>query len=282
MIAMVQVPRLARLVPPAAQPMVRRGYLRWRHRGLRSQDVVLVSYPKSGMTWLRLMLGYVLAERDVDFDTVRDLLPPLGRHRAAPALLSGGGRVARTHEPMRVIAPGPSERVVYVVRDGRDVAVSYFHHTRGDGRFRGSPDEFVPLFVHGGLDHYGPWHEHSLAPLHGDPHDRPSVMIVRYEDLRADTVAELGRLVAFLGETVEGDRIERAVAANTKPAMQAKEGRSAFMQAQRPDGSFVRTDGQPTWRELFGDGAREELQQALAPTLLAHGYALTSIDTERG
>ncbi len=233
------------------------------------------------MTWLRFMLGHILAAHEVDFDSVRDIVPPLGSHRLAPGLLPEGGRVTRTHEPLATLALASGQPVLYLVRDGRDVAVSYFHHTTDVARFSGSPDAFIPAFLGGELDGYGPWHLHALGAQEA-PSGGPRLLVVRYEDLRRDTVTELEKVLKHLGLHAEGDQIARAVAANTKERMQAKEKQSVFMKDKRPDGSFVRSDGGATWRTFFGDDARSELETALAPALAVHGYTDDTPDRTGG
>lgn len=263
---------LGRLVPSAVRPIVRRQLVRYRHIGLTHNDAVLISYPKSGSTWLRFLLGHVLDGRELDFDSVRDALPPIGRHRGAPSLLPRGGRMLRSHEPLEALAGPPSQPIVYLVRDGRPVAVSYLHHQRRLGQFDGNLAEFLPRFLSGEVDSYGPWHRHALgAAAARDGGAR--LLVVRYEDLRRDTTGELARVIAFLGMTADPGRLEDAVAASSKERMRALEGTSRILQRGNTDGSsFVRPDGGPSWQELFEAPMLREFDQAAGAALRAFGY----------
>jgi Sulfotransferase domain len=95
-------------------------------------------------------------------------------------------------------------RVVYVVRDGRDVLVSLYHYTRSFDReaarqsfseFLRSEDRFFrdcPEIA--GLDRVSAWRRHVEAWL-----ARPGVRVVRYSELIAEPVTALRRLAADLG-----------------------------------------------------------------------------------
>ncbi|MGH8903684.1 MAG: sulfotransferase domain-containing protein [Egibacteraceae bacterium] len=263
--------RAGRLVPGGLRPVVRRRLVRLRQLGLTPADAVLVSYPKSGSTWLRFLLGHVLSGHEIDFGSVREALPPIGRHRRAPPLLPGGGRIVRTHEPLDALAGPPGQPVVYLVRDGRDVAVSYLHYLRRLGDFDGDLAALLPRFLSGGVDWYGPWHAHArnAATYRG----RSPLLTVRYEDLRRDTVGELARIVAFLGVEPDTARIQEAAAANSKERMRAKEQASRLLQSESIDGSsFVRPDGGPSWRQLLEPDLILQFEQVAGAALRAFGY----------
>jgi hypothetical protein len=139
--------------------------------------------------------------------------------------LPGGGRLIKTHEPYRRQYP----RAIYLVRDVRDVAVSYFHYLQGRGVTVGDFDDFIISFSRGRLDGYGTWQGHVQSWLSGSS-STGSVLIVRYEDLRVDTSAELSKIARFVGIEVTGSDLETAVEDNS-PAetnARAREAREFF------------------------------------------------------
>src|ERR1039458_1944252 len=91
-----------------------------RHCGLDSADVLLASYPRSGQNWTRFLLYELLTRTPADFDTLEYVIPKIGAHGQAPALLPGCGRLIQTHEPWRK----EYKRAIYLVRDVRDVLLS--------------------------------------------------------------------------------------------------------------------------------------------------------------
>lgn len=275
-----------RLVPAPLRPVARRGLVRWRHRQLRQTDVLLVSYPKSGSTWLRFLLADALTSRDVDFDSVRDTVPPLDRYRHAPRLLPGGGRVIRSHEPLAPYRGRQGQRVISLVRDGRDVALSYLAHQQRYGRFDGDATQFVDHFLAGRVDPYGPWHEHVLAATELERTGRARVLQVRYEDLRARPVDELARIVSFCDigpPRADVDRLAMVVARNSKENMRAKEARSTFLTSLNPDGTpFVRPDARERWEDLVPAPERSRFERVCGRALIAGGYELEQARADHG
>src|SRR5688572_7344844 len=116
-------------------------------------------------------------------------------------------RVLKSHEPFDPRYP----RAIYVVRDPRDVAVSYFHYLRKQRQLDDETtlDELVELFVAGQLDRYGTWGENVASWL---PAER--AIRIRYEDALRDTPAAVRKIAQFAGWDVTEDAIQRAIAAS--------------------------------------------------------------------
>ena len=177
-------------------------------RADREAECFLVSYPKCGRTWLRVLLSRALeihyGAPEVDY---------LGGAFLG-GNVPGAPRVRVTHDddPHWKTARGldrhkrryRGKRVVLLVRDPRDVVVSmYFERSRRERAYSGTLSEFLHE-RRGSLDtilaYYNVW-----ARSRGIPSE---LLVVRYEDLRRDTERELGRLLAFLGV---GDASEATV-----------------------------------------------------------------------
>jgi hypothetical protein len=216
--------------------------VRWRHRGISAQDAFLVAYPKSGTTWLAGMLAHLATGRELDFGDHDELTPPVGSHvRARPIL--GTGRLIRSHE---AASPGITDgyaRVVYMVRDGRDVAVSYFHDFRRKGMLDRSFDEFFEAFLMGDLDAWGPWSAHITSWLDSPQAESGTLLVVRYEDLVSRPEAELLRVATFLGLPVDTERVAATVAIHTASRMREREiqWRQANSRNVAADALFVRS-----------------------------------------
>ncbi|MGH9187217.1 MAG: sulfotransferase domain-containing protein [Acidimicrobiales bacterium] len=267
---------MARVLPPGLRRTLRRPLARYRHTGLQPADVLLVSYPKSGSTWLRFLLAHALTSREADFDSVRDSVPPAGRHRRGQALLPRGGRLVKSHEPLRPYLGRRDQPVIYLVRDGRDVALSFLDHERRIGRFDGDAVEFVDRFLAGAVGSYGAWNDHVLAALELEHAGAHPFLRVRYEDLRQSPVAELARILEFLGIEPDPGALADIVAANTKDRMRAKEATSAFLASMTTDGTpFVRPERPAGWSDLVPEDVRTRSERALAPVLRACGYTVT-------
>jgi hypothetical protein len=263
----------ARLVPSRAKPALRAAIVSLRHRGLRGADAMLVSYPKSGSTWLRFLIAHGITGEEVDFDSVRDVFPPVGEHRRGPKCLPGDGRLIRSHEPFSRFRGRTDQPIIYLVRDGRDVAVSYFHHKRRVEGLQADFPTFLDEFLAGRADSYGRWVDHVAGASDMQRMGANRMLVVSYEDLRADTAGVLGRALTFLGSPRSDKVLAEVVAANSRDRMRAKEATSEFLRAQmRTDVRFVGDEDRQTWRDLLDPDDHARFEAALARGLKAFRY----------
>lgn len=242
----------------------------FRHRGVRRADALLVSYPKSGNTWLKFMLAHALTGVATSFDATEDAIGTVGGRTDVPALLPGGGRILKSHEACSagVRAPG---RVVYVVRDGRDVAVSYYEQSRRKGLESGAFSSFLPRFVAGEVDGYGSWGTHVTSWLDRDMARDGRLLTIRYEDLLEDPPGGLQQTLEFLGVEAGADVVEAAVEANRFEQMRQRETESAFHEKQG-DQFFVRRGIAGEWAETFSAEDAALFDHAFGAVLERLGY----------
>lgn len=251
--------------------MLRRPLVAWRHRHLTDHDTLLVSFPRSGSTWLRFMLAAAIAERPVDFASVDRVIPYVGDPPTADAAIWGtAGHLVKSHERFSRLGSQGRRRFIYLVRDGRDVAVSYFYFCRRHGTWAGSFDGFLDAFLAGRLDGYGSWPVHVEGWL-GDRADQPEHILVRYEDLHRDADAELARCASFLATPLDDERRERALAAGSAERMRAAERRSARKVAD-PSIPNVRATKSSGWREHFGADQLAEFRRRAGRAFELAGY----------
>src|SRR5688572_5447925 len=178
-------------------------------RAEQRADVLLISYPKCGRTWLTMLLARALAmhiRRD-DADYLANDLPwaeglPRIRisHDDNPHWKTPRG-LARSKRRYR------EKKVVLLVRDPRDVVVSmYFERSRRERVYDGTLHEFLHE-PKGSLEtilaYYNVWAQERARPR--------GFCLVRYEDLKADTERELRRILGFAGLTLADEHVADAV-----------------------------------------------------------------------
>src|SRR5712692_3788671 len=152
-----------------------------RNLAVRPDDTFIVSYPKSGNTWTRfLVANLVHPETPATFGNIEDLIPDSMAVSKRRMTRMPGPRIIKSHDYFNPSWP----RVIYIVRDPRDVALSQFHFHRkrkmiGDDY---QPEKFVTRFIAGETVWpftYGTWGDNVgswLAPRYGRPGFRCCVM----------------------------------------------------------------------------------------------------------
>jgi hypothetical protein len=230
-----------------------------RHRRLHPDDVFLASFPRSGNTWLRFLLADVALGRQVNFEEVDRVAPAVGFHDAAPRL-AGAGRLIKTHERHR----GVYGRSVYMVRDVRDVLVSWYRVTRADPEDLSDFPAFVSDFMSDRASPYGSWIDHvrswQAARRRGS-----QVLWRRFEDLKADPAGTLADVSDFSGIAAAPDAYEVAVRRNTPAEMHRleRESRAYLERAYGYRSRGVRDGRTGDWRALLDEHSLLVLEPAL-------------------
>jgi len=171
----------------------------YRRRWNRRADVVLISFPKAGRTWLRLLLAKSLALRfGVPEGEILELGRLAERHPGMPRIQVKHDDDPQLKTPGELVTEKSEYRdrkVVLLVRDLRDLAVStYFQMSRREKRYSKDLSAFLRC-PRGSVDtmlrFYDVWAENRRVPA--------ALLLVRYEDLHRDTVGELRRILDFVG-----------------------------------------------------------------------------------
>lgn len=206
--------QLLRLVPGSRALRVRRDLrdARW----LRSADAVIISFPKSGRTFVRAMLSRIFQRRFgiderklLEFTTLVDAAPEVPR-----LLFTHAGDAMRRPDQIHIDASHYSHaKIVLLARHPGDVAVSRHHHLRHRSRGRARrrlAEQPLDLFVwdeQGGIPSIvrfmNLWAE--LARQRGD------VGIVRYEDFLVAPQATLRDVAKRIGLKVTKADLDDAV-----------------------------------------------------------------------
>lgn len=180
----------------------------------RGTQCFIISYPKCGRTWLRLLLGKALCDQ---LGLPEAQMIDTYRLTAVPGVL----RTHFTHDyadirlgyPYRYLpqdkTPYRQAKVIFLTRDVRDTLVSsYFQATRRVNRFQGSMAEFVRderFGIRKIVSFYNGWYAAQQVPR--------DFLWLRYEDLHQNPAAALRQTLAFMElEPVADSVIDTAVA----------------------------------------------------------------------
>lgn len=231
-------------------------------------DLFLVSYPRSGNTWIRSIAAHLVCPHEDPLPHLDECIPDIYAVPRRTLQMVPRPRVLKSHEYF----DPRYRRAIYVVRDPRDVAVSYYHYEVMRSRLPpdASLDEFVVRFVAGRVDLYGRWSDHVRGWLDARQHDR-RFLLLRYEDLLSDVAAGVRQIARFVGSDASHDRVQWVSQACSVSSMRAAEadGRLLSEWPRRPGSSFLRsgTSGagyaelRPESLQLIEDAFAHELQR---------------------
>lgn len=247
----------------------------------------IASYPKSGNTWLRLALRALIhpdqaldassssrfapnASQRSDLEEALDLesgdLTPMELQTLRPvAYRALAARAARplyrkvhdawtaTPDGAPLFPPEVTLGALYIVRDPRDVAVSWAHFAAV-----GLDEAVATLCDPGAALHARPdqpaldipqrllcWSGHARSWLNAP--GRPCCLL-RYEDMLADPVAALSRAASYVGVPYDAAAIQRAIAATRFDVLREQEARCGFDGGQPRGVAFFRSGRAGQWR----------------------------------
>ena len=239
-------------------------------------DIFLVSYPRSGNTWARFLVGNLLNSSDpVTFANVERRVPTI--YAWPDRTLRSLPRILKSHECFDPRYP----RVIYILRDPRDVAVSFYYYllkmrVLSNGYSMG---DFVSRFIKADVvpyaDRMGCWEDHVLSWLRLRM-GKPGFLLIRYEDLVDNPAKELAKLAPLLGVDPTPEIIERAVSvcsAGNMRSLETKQSKDWLLtKKSRQDIRFVREAKSGGWRDELSEASVQAIEHAWGPTMRELGY----------
>ena len=204
------ISRGAAILPAAAGIRFERWYRGFEEqKKLDAADAVIASFGKSGRTWLRVLLWRYFARKNgFASDSISGFDEFRNRHPGVPVLFFTHDNYLKDylgHDRKAEIYR--NRPVVLLVRDPRDTAVSQFFQWKHRMALRKKVINAYPLddvsvhdFIAGG--------EAGIPKIIAFMNDWakdlsrfPNLLVVKYEDLKADTAGQLGRALRFLGQS---------------------------------------------------------------------------------
>lgn len=181
----------------------------------RPDDIIIVTYPKSGTTWMQELVPLIMSGGDAaSVETLPnwDRAPWLEEHRAIRLNLEErpSPRIFATHFHYNMMPTSffkVKPKVIYVMRNPKDVFTSSFHYY-GIASYLvkpGSQTEFLHKFLEGKVM-FGSWFDHVKGWMNAEDKDR--IMFISYEEMIMDLKDSVTRMATFLEKPLEAAVIE--------------------------------------------------------------------------
>ena len=243
-------------------------------------DTFIVSYPRSGNTWTRFLLANLLhPQQEVTFATIENQVPDAEAQSRVHFRRISRPRFIKSHQYFH-----PRYRkVVYIVRDPRDVALSFYDFQR---KYRHIEDEypltnFVSDFVAGRMisASWGTWRENVGSWIYTRG-GSPGFLLLRYEDMLSDTLNQTTHLAEFLGLNLTTPVLERAIERSNADQMRKLEktqgNQWVSTKGKRSDIPFVRSATSGGWKNKLPESLVAEIEAAWSSLMGQLGYRLVT------
>lgn len=244
-------------------------------------DTMIVSYPRSGNTWMRFLVAHLLhPTMSISFANIETLIPDTAAISSRDLKRTPRPRVIKSHEYFDHRYP----KVIYIVRDPRDVVLSFYDFQR---KYRQIEDsyplaKYVDKFVNGRLNSasWGTWAE-NVGSWTSARQGSKRLLLVRFEDLLHDPKLELARVAHFLSVPASPEMLDQVVANSSAARMRKLEKEQEHQwtatQKHRKDIPFVRAAKAGGWKSQLPKQSAAQIEQAWASVMASLGYSVGSL-----
>ena len=251
---------------------------------LREEDIFILSYPKTGTTWTIELVWTLINDVNIEETKVPQMIrsPFLESHCVVNtefltslglrpdneklcevlddsiehANKMTGRRVIKSHLPFELLPPKLLEtcKVIYVCRNPKDTAVSYYHHSMliPGHSYTGNFHLFQQFFKEG-LYLFGSYWQHLLGGWTRRNH--PNLKFLWYEDMKVDQMGVIEDLSSFLHHPLSpqqkaalADHVEFN---NMKKNPNTNPTAGVDLPPGKPD--FIRKGKVGDWKNFFGE-----------------------------
>lgn len=243
-------------------------------RARRDDDIFLVSFPKSGNTWVSFLIANTIVQElglrlEVNHFNIHGFVPDIHQGRDIPLDMSffPFKRVIKSH----AVYNPDYKNVIYLIRDPRSVMVSYYHFLVGLGSFSGSLSQLIHDPEHGILSwvgHVNGWRNRVV------PGTR--FRVYRYEDIKGDTVAETSRLLRLLGVRPRPEAMKEIVRNSDFQHLRELERETGTFSIRKVDKDFkfVRDGKVKGWKGVISNEDERYIVDAAGECMTEYGYDL--------
>ena len=251
-----------------------------RNFAVYPDDTFVVSYPRSGNTWTRFLIANLVhPDKEVSFANIEQLIPDTSSQSNRALKATPRPRIIKTHEYFDHRYP----KTIYIVRDPRDVALSYYDFQRKYMQIDDAYplEQYVDDFVSGKLISigWGTWGENVASWIYTRG-KRNNFLLMRYEDMMKNTERELARISEFLDIPLEQQRLKRAIESSSADRMRVleklQEDKWVATKNRRKDIPFVRVAKSGGWRTALPASCVQQIENAWGGLMTPLGYELVT------
>ncbi|XP_067634325.1 luciferin sulfotransferase-like [Eurosta solidaginis] len=189
---------------------------------VRENDVWVVTSAKCGTTWAQEMTWLIMNSFDyekaksVDIGERSPFLEFNGVAPSAPDVIEAANkltspRLMKSHLPAWLLPKQlwtKKPKIIYLFRDPKDAAVSYYHHWIGIVSYQGNMADLIQSYIDG-LVFYTPFWPHVLD--FWQIRNQPQIFFTSYERMKSDLCGVIKDVCKFLEREISKDQLPQLI-----------------------------------------------------------------------
>lgn len=269
----------------------------WDGFPFRDDDIIIATYAKAGTTWTQQIISQLLFDGEEDMEVAEmspwmDLRIPPKEVKLPAVEAQTHRRFLKTHLPVDALVYAPEAKYIYIARDGRDVVWSFYNHhaNANEGWYdalNNTPGRVGPPIgkpVDDVREYFLEWLEKDGFPIWSlwenmrawwEIRHLPNLMLLHFNDLKADMPGEIRRMAAFLNIDINEEKWPAIIEHCSFQYMKANATKSVPLGGAFWEGgaqTFINKGTNGRWRDILSDDdnrryeetARQELGEECA------------------
>ena len=212
-------------------------------------DVFIVSYPRSGNTWVRFLIANLLyPEKTITFRNIEQIVPNL---YVSKKFINSTQtrRFIKTHYCFFNAYP----KLIYIYRDGRAALASHYIYVKQNNYFNGDFSMFLKerLTSNKVYETLLPWHAHVSEVIKFSRRHPERILLLRYETMKKSPIECVRKIANFCGLYCNDADIRCAVARCSFEKLKQIEKQYGPEREDKPQVTFFRSGTDDDWENLF-------------------------------
>lgn len=189
--------------------------------GLNKNEYFLISYPKSGNTWVRVILSNLLKKDEnlkIGLHNIHQFVPDSHNKTQRQSIIQKNSdfnnlkiKIVKSHDRFKPFFK--KKKVIYITRNLLDVIPSYFFYLKARKSVQPRIDEVISGKAN---NSFGSWFNHIKFWVKRKEHD---ILIISYEKLVSNTEKEIKSICDFIGLKSNSQEINKAIKNSNKKRM---------------------------------------------------------------
>ena len=189
--------------------------------GLNKNEYFLISYPKSGNTWVRVILSNLLNENEnlkIGLHNIHQFVPDSHNKTQRKSIIEKKSdfnnlkiKIVKSHDRFKPFFK--NKKVIYITRNLLDVVPSYFFYLKARKSIQPTIDDVISGKAN---NSFGSWFNHVKFWI---KRKENNILIISYEELVSNTEKEIKSICDFIGLKFDSQEINKAIKNSNKKKM---------------------------------------------------------------